>query len=264
MSEELRIPIRYFGLDADRHQLDLVALGQSLQGASRIIDLAASIAIPSRRPNFRILSSVPSAKCYEIQVIIAMMQPFLPVVIAGAQKAVEDLVSYGIASLTKKPETTERAMDIARISLEEMGQTSRAAIEAVRSMGDLPKSSAKKFLSPVGKSCDQAIIGNQETGAIPFDITDKDSLEAHPIDIGPTEGYNVLITEIDLVNGTCKFALDGEPENRRHLGKITDPSIGIPMNAYSSALAQNSWLKVSGKAELNEGRMTRLFISDAH
>ena len=40
------IVVRYDGLDAERHEIELGALGESLQGVSRIIGVAANFAAP--------------------------------------------------------------------------------------------------------------------------------------------------------------------------------------------------------------------------
>lgn len=134
--DQLRIPIKYNGLDASRHEIDLIALGQSLQGAGKLIRAAATIVIsqPPLGPSslrIRVMAGPPQRGSYFFDTFIAPLSPLLPGFTNGANKAIEAVVSYSISRFTKKSDKTDKALELALKAVEEMGLALRAAIEAV-------------------------------------------------------------------------------------------------------------------------------------
>lgn len=263
-SYEIEIPIKYQGLDADRHEIEIIALGHSLQGAGKLIKAAGGVVLPQRRSaRLRVVAKSSNPNCYEILAFLVVVQPVLPLLEPAAKRAIEAIVNYAIARCSKKPEDGDRIADIAKTALEQMGMTSRAAMEATVRVSENSKPAVKQFIAPVGNSCLTVMIGHEENGAILFNQGDREAIESDIPEIGDEGSFEILITELDLQNQTCKFNLREEPDDKRYAGLITDPAIIVPNNPYSLALSQKRWIKVRGKEEIKEGEMARLYISNS-
>jgi len=156
------------------------------------------------------------------------------------------------------------AMDVAAKALEEMGKTSRAAIDAIERVATSQRPAVKLFVAPIGQTCATAQVGDQESGAILVDKPTRDAIEGpEPIEIGDTSQFEILLSELDLKNKSCKFSLrDEDDPDRRTNGEITDPVLSTPNNPYATALNGQRWLTVWGKPQLKEGEIERLYISD--
>lgn len=262
-TEPLEIPISYKGRDAERHEIELISLGQSLQGAGKLIRSAAQIVIPAQRASrIRVMTAASSAASYDIVALVIMAQPVLPFLEPVGKRAIEAIVNYMIAKFMRAT-GADRSMELAQTAVQEMGLTTRAAIEAIAKVSESARPAAKLFLNPVGDSCLTVEVGQQINGALVFDRADRDAIENELVDIGAESKFSILISELDLQNRTCKFTMRGDAEDRRYAGSITDPSIAMTNNHYTLALAQKRWLDVTAKPEMSEGDISRLYISDS-
>lgn len=267
--DHLNIPIRYDGLDASRHELDLIALGQSLQGAGKLIRAAASIVIIQPQLarsslRMRVMAGPPQPGSYIFNTFVAPLSPLLPGLTTGANKAIEAIVSYTISRFTKKPEKTDKAFELALKCVEENGLTARMAIEAVSKIAEGQRPAVRQFVVPIGESCETAQIGNLPSVALLVDRSDREEIDADDqTTIGDEASFEILISEIDLHNRTCKLQMRGESVDKRFAGSITDPAIGMAANNYAMALSERRWLMVKAKPEMSDGNVVRLFISDS-
>src|ERR1700730_3504358 len=70
------VPIRYDGLDADHHQIELYLLGESLQGIARILGVTGhflatgTYAKQLQALDVRVYVTEPKANCYSIQAVL--------------------------------------------------------------------------------------------------------------------------------------------------------------------------------------------------
>src|ERR1700724_2267473 len=120
----VQIPIRYDGLDADRSEIDLIELGQSLHGAGKLIRSAGNVVFYERSSQLKVFAAQPRSGTYEIVAWLVMLQPVLPIFVDGATKAIDGLVNYAISRFTRKTEAADKSLEIAQIALREMGATS--------------------------------------------------------------------------------------------------------------------------------------------
>ncbi|MGY3445623.1 DUF7946 domain-containing protein [Bradyrhizobium sp. USDA 4473] len=278
MYEFEEIILRYDGLDADRHVIELGTLGQSIQGASRLLGSAGSIVLTGQFAkhtnalSVRVLAGQPRAHCWELPAIVVsvapIVTPLLPTIKEAAKfaatKAVTGIVNFAISTVGHKPKEAEMAKEVAVKALEEMGHTSRTAIEAMERLATSQRPAVRLFVSPVGESCSIARIGDPTFGAVAVDQEMRQAIEAsEPIEISAAAEYDVLISEFDLKNRSCKFSLrDQDDPNDRFNGEITDPVAQLPQNPYSDALNSQRWIRVRAKAQLKNGELEKLFISD--
>jgi hypothetical protein len=276
--EFLPIIIRYDGLDADNHVIELGSLGQSITGASRLLGSAGSIVVTgqfakqSQALSVRVLAGQPRAHCWELPAIIATIfpatAPMLPLIkdaaTQAATRAVTGIVNYAISTVGGRKPEADMAHDIAVKALAEMGHTSRTAIEAMERVITAQRPAIKLFATPVGESCAVATIGDPSCGAIGVDVATRIAIDApEDTEIRETTDYEILISEFDFKNRSCKFSLrDQENPNDRFNGEITDPVAQSPKNPYSAALDSQRWIWVRAKAQLKAGELDKLFISD--
>jgi hypothetical protein len=272
------IILRYRGLETDAHVIELGTLAQSLQGAARLLGSAGTIvqtgqfAKKSPAMAVRVLTGAPKGGSYEIPVFILgvtpMIAPVLPVIKdfskTIATKAVTGIVNYAISKVGGHKKESEMAFDLAKTALAEMGHTARHSIDAIERVATSQRPAIKLFVSPIGVSCNTAQVGEQENGAVLVDRTMRNAIEGpEPVEIGESAQYEILLSELDLKNKSCKFSMrdDDEPEQRTN-GEITDPILLAPNNPYSAALNGQRWLSVIGKPQLKDGDIERLYISD--
>ena len=275
----LPIIIRYDGLDADSHVIDLGLLGQSIQGASRLLGSAGSIVLTgqfakqTQALSVRVLAGQPQAHCWEIPAIITtvllpaaapMLLTIREAATAAATRAATGIVNYAISKVGGRNKEAEMSRDIAIKALEEMGHTSRAAVDAIERVALSQRPAIKLFVTPVGASCSLARIGEPSFGAVSVDVATRDVIDApEEIEIGETSDYEILISEFDFKNRSCKFSMrDQTDPNERFNGEITDPVAQAPKNPYSTALDNQRWIWVRAKAQVKGGELDRLYISD--
>jgi hypothetical protein len=182
----------------------------------------------------------------------------------AGKRAVEAIVNYAIASAAKKEEPAAQALKLAEMALNEVGHTSRTAIQAVERIAASNIPAVKQLVSPVGLSCGTLQIGEAPNGAVLVDRPTREMIESNEISqIGPEASFEILISELDLKNRSCKFFLRGDEEPEQRLnGEITDPQLLHPRNPYSAAMDRQGWLAVRGKPQLRDGDIERLYISD--
>lgn len=272
------IILKYEGLETDQNIIDLGQLGQSIQGAARLLGSAGSLVqtgqYVKKSPalSVRVVAGAPRSGSYELSALIVSVlptvSPLLPFIgdfaKTSATKAVTGIANYAIARIGGRKKEAEMAFELAGKALTEMGLTSRTSIEAIERVALGQRPAIKLFVSPIGESCATARIGEESNGAIAIDRSIRDAIEApEPVEIGLTGNFEILLSELDLKNKSCKFFLrgDDDPDHRTN-GEITDPTLLTPSNPYSAALDGQKWLAVVGKPQLKDGEIERLYIAD--
>lgn len=272
------IILKYDGLDADDHRLDLYQIAQSLQGAAQLLGTAASIvstgeyAKRASTMSVKIMAGAPRAGSWEIPAIIVSVLPattpdlFAEFGKALATKVTTKIVNYVVSSFDEKKSSTEieRALDTVQKAVAELGYTSRHAVDAVVRMSAQQQASVKALVVPVGLSCETMQVGDKSNGAIKIDRSLRELIDAPvAIDVDPAERHEIMISEMDRLNQSCKFAFRGdENSDKRLTGVITDPIIQVPGDPYSAAFSEQLWITVVGKLQRKAGDPDRLFISD--
>jgi hypothetical protein len=272
------IVLRYEGLQAADHLIDLAQLGHSLQGAAQLLGTAASIVETgeyAKRPSamsVRVLAGTPRGGSWEIPAIIMSVLPppdqhaiFAEYAKKLATAATTKIVNFALSRFkSDKPSDTTAALQTVEKAMAEVGQTSRHAIDAVLRMAEQQRTPIRQLVYPVGVSCETLMIGSAVNGAIPIDSTLRAAIDApEELDVQPSARHEILISEMDRLNQSCKFAFRGdENAERRISGEITDPIIQTPSDPYSAAFSEQKWITVVAKLQLKKGSPDKLFISD--
>ncbi|HEX4113170.1 MAG TPA: hypothetical protein VH020_11595 [Stellaceae bacterium] len=270
------IVIRYDGLDAAKHKIDLALLGDSLKGGARLLAVAGHLALTgeyvSKLPamSVRVLASPPRGACYEIHALIVASTPLLPYLTPAAQsllkKAIEGTVSFMLARLSNKPTEAATAMDLAMAAIASNHEVTLKNIDlaklAIEKAADNQRPAAQAFAIPVGTSVATALIGEPDSAFIVDSAARAQIDQTEPVEIGDTQTYTVRLSELDVQTGSCKVAIHGDDTEARYDGLIADPVVKNPHSAYSAALDSQTWIKVMAKPHVREGQLRKLTISD--
>ena len=135
-------------------------------------------------------------------------------------------------------------------------------IETLPSLADSTRPHARGFVRPVGETCNRIV---QFPAGVESVISDSDAEVIRgdaAMEVDPMKEFRVnQISEVNIRTGHC--ILDVEGFSTPIPGKITDPSISLPNNAYTQALNTQSGVTVQAKAVRQSGEIRRLYISNA-
>ncbi len=273
----LRFEIRYEGRDAQRHQIDMMSLGESLQGFGRIYAVIGHFAATgqyakqSQALSVKTYAQEPEAKCFSVAGLIGTAsQAGLFQGMAGALVAA--IVTYAVSRSNDKSEEMRHLRELLE---QQMGHSQRnldRAMETIERLVSGLGPSIKKSVAPVGESCSRIDLYANGQKHKSIDLADKEAI--YSADDGELLGereYTVLLTEFDRLLRRCKVHLLGDDIDEdldegglppRINAEITDPAIQLPGNKYGAAVSNDKPIKVKAKAFLKDGAITKLFISD--
>jgi predicted DNA-binding transcriptional regulator len=267
VSDIVVVKLRYDGLDAEAHELDLSALGESLQGAAKVLGAAGTFATTGRLAirrdamDVRVVAREPQANCFSISAVLqfvqqqGLLQGGLTAIIAG-------VVSYVFAKASNNKDEMKLLSQSLEKAIEALSkgnsQTHDTLVSVVDRLADALRPAAKQVVAPIGRSCRQLTVGDDlvidEATAAAIRGRDDDEVDA-------MREYLIQITELDLENRTAKVRLgDGSPGRIRAV--ISDPAIATLGNPYARAFSSQENIKVQAKAVLREGEIRSLFVSD--
>lgn len=266
----LSLSIRYEGGDADRHSIDLHQLGLSLQGMARILAVSAHFSETGKyNKQFDTLSvkvvaePVEEHHCYEVTATIMK--------IASSRELWSGLgtaVLMGVLNYVfnrRKAEEMKHLSDALKQSIGQQADVQERMLLTIEKLADSLQPSVRQALAPIGQSVET--INLRRRGA-PSErvVLDRETKELaqlgkdHRI-TGPHQ-LSGIISELDMVSGSCKVSLESDPENRV-AAKIVDPVVSLPNNPYAQALSQIATITFTAKAEIDlEGNIVTLYISD--
>lgn len=270
------ITLRYDGLDADFHKIELSSLAESLKGASKVIssvgNFTATQKFIKKQPNQEIAVYATGAKanCFSVQLIMDFVGQHQ--ILSGSFGAVFGIIlTYVLNRNSAKKDEMKHLKDSLDKAIQELGNKDKDTIErllnTIDKMADSLKPSVRQMIDPIGNSCKTLNITSNRMELKNFDQIDKDfinNLEDDEI-IGLKE-YSVYITELDTINKTAKIYFASDTEKNRIIAQISDPNLSPYIKALSlycnnpdSAEAE---IKVIAKATVKQNKISKLFIAD--
>ncbi|WP_299643168.1 hypothetical protein, partial [Devosia sp.] len=153
------IHIHYSGLDANRNRIDMAQLGQSLQGAARLIGVASHIAIHAEYVNrtpslaFRVMTEPARPGSYSVWAVLQTIIPALPLVLeVPPADLVEKIVNYILSRLAGTPQD-DKALELLGRSIEANREAMAAnrdiALAAIQSTEEATKQMGKVALAAI-------------------------------------------------------------------------------------------------------------------
>ncbi|SEO43556.1 hypothetical protein [Pseudomonas sp. Snoq117.2] len=270
--------IRYEGRDAERHHIDMASLAESLDGFSRIYAVAAHFATTGQYAkqmqalNAKAYVREPKAKCVSIAGVVAwattngVFQGLGGVVITLVLNHIYQRNSGNKEEMKHLRELFEKQLGFNQKYVERL-------MDTVDKLADALQPSVKKSVAPIGETCDRIDLYGKSGKQSSIGLAEKEAiLSAEPAEILPERKYSIVISGLDRITKTCKISFteedteesvedDGSP--RRISCDITDPVATLVPNPYLDAFATGRPVRVTAKAMLKNGVITKLFISDA-
>jgi hypothetical protein len=270
MSDIALLQIRYDGKDAERHEIELGALGESLKGVARLIGVAGNFAVTgkvayqSQTMDVRVMVKETKANCFSVVTVLQFIQQhgILSGAVPTLMMAVITVAIYR-ASNRKQEEMKHLSENLTRaIELAAQGNSETVArmTSLVETLVDALKPAIRQAVEPVGRTCstmrigESAIIDEAMAAAIRSD--EPDSYESE-------RDFTVLITELDLENRTAKVRIDDIDSSRRVRAIISDPVIKMKGNPYVQSFVAASPIKMRAKPGMRDGKIVVLHVSDS-
>jgi hypothetical protein len=268
------LTIRYDGLDAKSHEIDLGLLGESLRGIDRIVAVAGNFAATQRYVqhrdalNVRVLARPPQAHCFEISAILTWVsQNGLATTIVGGLTV--SLVSYIFSRLSRNKEEMKQLRGALDEAIKALGNKDQAVVDrlldTVDRMADALRPAARQVVAPIGRTASSLSISSSKYPVPPVIVgaAEKEAIEtSDPAEIQPERSYTVVFHEMNIDSSSAKIALPDDPEERIS-AVITDPVLSIPNNPYVKAFAARTEISVQAKAAVRDGKIEKLFISNS-
>ncbi|MDR7192716.1 hypothetical protein [Luteimonas terrae] len=264
------IPIRYDGLDAESHQIDLAALGESLQGMSKVLGVVGHFVVTGKYAkqvqalDVRVVAlEEPKANCFRIDAALQFVQQ--QGMLQGSIGAVIGvIVTWLVARNSNKSTEMKMLKDSLDRAIHEMAQGNQATIQALTQtlerVAEGTRPALRRAVTPVGGTCTSMTIG----GVAKIDIPTAEAIRSDtPDEVDDARPYIVRITELDLESSSAKLRLGDGDDDARVAAQIIDPAFAVPGNLYMQAFTTQAPLRVTAKATLRDGAITRLYVSDA-
>ncbi|HAT1600733.1 TPA: hypothetical protein I8Y43_002854 [Raoultella ornithinolytica] len=279
--QDVNFSLRYDGLDAEKHEIELSSLGESLKGFSKILATAGTFALTQKysrttsTQEVKVYAKEARANCFTLDTVmnfISQSQLF-----SGSAGAILGaLIPYIFAKNAQKKEEMKYLKDALEKAIEALGNKDKDTIEGLISVidkmaGEL-RPSVRHAVSPIGNTCNKISVTSGQ-GFKPAIIDEDDKAIIDQLDddevIGLRE-YRIFLTEFDAHRMTAKVILEGDDSDKRISAQISDPSASKSENPYlislsrflSSGLSNDSAVKVTAKASVRKGAISKLFIVD--
>lgn len=268
--ESYRITLRYDGLDAEQHELDLYSLGESMQGFARVTGTVAHLALTQeykryfRSHSLRVLAKEPQANCYRVDLVFEFIKQHQ--ILSGSfGVTIAALIPWLYIRATKADESGQRD-HLARVAVEAMAQQNKEVtdrlLDTIEQMAADLKPAMLQSTSPIDMSCATIGILTPERDYFLGAKEKKALLLPSANELSDLTDFTVLITELDLERKTCKARFPHETDDRRIPCEINDPLLRTVKNPYSSAMDAGEPILVKAKALFQDFVIKRLYISD--
>lgn len=273
----IRLEIRYEGGDAESHQIDMTALGESLQGFGRIYAVIGHFASTGQYAKQMQALSVKTyaqeaePKCFSVGALLSFastsgwFQGLLPAVITAVTAYVLHRCSGNSEEMRHLRELLEQQYGKDQKMMERM-------MDTIDRLADGLRPSVRKSVAPVGTTCERIDLYADGKKHETIDQAVKDAvMSSEDQELISERTYSITISEMDYDRHTCKIRLVGEDQDApldedglpsRINAVITDPAIEMEGNQYLKAFTSRRPFSVKAKATIKDGDITRLYISD--
>lgn len=261
--------IRYDGLDAEAHKIDLSQLGISLQGFARVLAVFAHFAYTGNyNKQYDALSvkvfATPTKDhhCYEVSAWIARVASSEYLWSGTGGALLVALMNYFFGK--RRAEELKYLNDALQLAMGQNKETTQQLLATIQKMMDSLRPSGRQALAPIDESCATISVFRDSEEYVTLDKAAKARFSDNSINtIEPSRKFTGVISEMDMESGTCKVLLDGSDTGRRTLATITDPIGKRPGNPYVVSMSQLSSISFDAKPEVDtDGNVVRLHISD--
>lgn len=266
----ITIELRFDGLEATHHRIDMRRLGQSLVGLDAVLTLGLTAIAEQRLPRFRekpalaILVSAPEARCVTLTGIITAAVGALPYINAILSDQGSEIAWNMISAVVKTfggkraqvDDHVDKLLDLTKEFIKDR-QGERDLILAIINRSE---PSVRNLISPVGTSCEILRLSSPSGSTTEIDVPMADAVRSkHPLEVGDMTKMRVKVDGLIMHNRTLKLIIDGQP------GFVTadvrDPAFDETPNIYTRAIS--GLLDVEAKPTYRDGTLVKLYVLDA-
>ena len=264
------ISIRYDGLTADQHQMELGQLGESLQGFAKVFAVAANY-VSTGQPYLHYdalevtvyASPVREHHCYEVLAVIRPIvesKEFWAAVVGGTATIFAAVLTYILSK--RKSDEMKYLNEALQKSIAGNQATTEKLVNTIDKLADALAPSLRKALAPIDRSCTRIDLFSGPEKIQTLDTESKAAVAAaRPKIADHAETFEGLFISFDIVSGSAKVQMQGAPEAVP--AKVLDPVFSEANNPYASALASQRKLSFLAKAERDShGVVVKLHIFD--
>ncbi|MGC9959907.1 hypothetical protein, partial [Roseiarcus sp.] len=194
---------------------------------------------------------------------------FNPIIIGVAKQLTELIFNAVVKEAVGRKNDMQHALDIIAANNHEVIrqlldgnlQNQHWMQTHIRELTFEGRAALRDTAEPVGRSVKTISFG-ERAGAVAIDEPIAAALRSREeVTVGDITTYRVKLEGVFKTSGACRvWLLDHETVVP---GKVTDPAVAENENLYTRALADGTELIVTAKPILKEGRITKVFISDA-
>jgi len=220
--------------------------------------------------SIRVMTRAPAPHCFEMTAWVkwAAEQPLIAGTLATLSAS---LITYVVSRAFRQRQEMRLLKESLETAIRELGHRDQPVVDrlldTIDKMAEALKPAVRQAAKPVGDTVSSLTIGRQGSGSgisesVTISRAERDAMFAEEeSEVTDEQTYHVLITEIDVETGSCKVSFI-EEDAIRVAGKITDPALNFPRNAYAMALAERKPISVRGKAVLRGGEIKSIYISN--
>lgn len=271
--------LRFDGLDAVNHRIDMRLLGRALLGAEAAIHDGYWLAIersPDRgrkRTEISVQAYVPEAKCYEVQGAIVAVAGVLPFAYDVATSLGVDYIKHMLSAILlyhggRRSDATahmDKALDIIKEQGAATERMHTVTMDAMVRVVESARRSAADIVAPVGPSANILRIGAPGmTDTTDIDVAVADAIRStQPLQVSDMVDVSVKFDALVRATRKAKVYLD-EAGERAVPAEIRDPAYDEFPNLYSEAFHQDHALMVTAKiSRRDDGEIVKIHIMDA-
>ncbi|SFJ74071.1 hypothetical protein SAMN04487865_1001108 [Succinivibrio dextrinosolvens] len=267
--------IKYDDLTRGEHRIDLNELGKSLQGFATVFSTVGTYVITNKLPEKTSEYKVQIFTDAKIKEGSAEIIAFISAAIQalGDISTIKEYFDVICAFIFSKREQSDmdRVLEYLKtrdaIDLEKEKLHHEETMETIKSLTKLADSSIKNSLSSIGNGCKTIQLSSGLINEPLKVISNIDSdikrviYKKDPPKEEASQNIEILIYSLNKKTANCnfyqkeqvdKYELDDSIELTSYSGKITDPNFELPLNAYTTAFSNDSFLKVVAKVKHNQ------------
>ncbi|MDP2131159.1 MAG: hypothetical protein U0975_16155 [Erythrobacter sp.] len=275
--------VKYQGGDADRHHVEMRALGNSLIGFERIISdgliFLGENRLPRRgeRHTLIVQAKEPVIGSSEIPILLTQSAGLLPLGWWLLQTGAGEAISYFVTWVFTKLGGREVEAMAALEAMERMRETEgKERLESQRqwleheagwrdqlfAITDRLANAAIRAVAPVGPSVDNFKLNGSKAPALLVDLPTADVIRAKG-ELEVTELQTIDLRVDGFVHHSKKLNVEHPEQPGRYISAdVRDPLFESVPNAYTEAAANQSVLTVQAKLGYRAGALERIYIMD--
>lgn len=277
------ILIKYEGGDADRHLVEMRALGNSLIGFERIISdgliFLGENRLPKRgeRHPLVVRAKEPAIGSSEIPIILSQATGLLPfawwLLQTGAAEAVSYFATYVFTKLSGRNGEAQVALD-SMVRMRQIEADERRIInqqwldheagwrEQLFTLANRLTMSAIRAVAPVGPSVDHFKLNGSKAPALLVDLPTADAIRARG-ELEVTELCPIDLRVDGFVHHSKKLNVENPDMPGTYISAdVRDPIFEQFPNVYTEAAANQSVIRVQAKLGYRAGFLERIYIMD--